>query len=358
MISVRRSTVLCLVVFTLAGPAFADDTQWVRPEKSDGLLVWGRHDGIVFGLPSKTDWGKPRGLIRVGIFPVGSKGPELLNYIAVEPVVAQPTAPNRKGFSELEPSQLDPGQQGKRLWIDTTKDQDAYRGEITTRMDGNAKVEVLSVPIEVEKFSANGAKVHLVASIESDRPNEVRFSVMADQDSAVVKELTLTATMGNFERLRLIWLKDRVLDSRTLAPDYKDKGFTADSEKYPASEMLRTAAGDPIVFATTNEPDPAAATAAGWHYRLPKLTQYWSVPQGDVQPDLRLRVNERDVYWKSDKPVFGGIAFENFELRQKYAPGQTFIFGISPKDPWDLDSGPVKLKPYSQDASSEPKANP
>ncbi len=67
---------------------------------------------------------------------------------------------------------------------------------------------------------------------------------------------------------------------------------------------------------------------------------------------LRVRVNERYDYWRSERPVFGGIAFENFEVRQKYVPGQSFIFGISPKEPWDLYPGPEKLNPYPQDASA------
>ena len=127
------------------------------------------------------------------------------------------------------------------------------------------------------------------------------------------------------------------------------RSFTADSNKYPVSEILRLPGGDPIVYASSNEADPASAKTAGWPYGLPKLTQYWSVPAGDVQPDLRVRVNERYDYWRSETPVFGGIAFENFEVRQKYVPGQMFIFGISPKEPWDLYPGPEKLNPYPLD---------
>jgi hypothetical protein len=338
---VSRIAILLLVLISFAVESHAADSEWIQPTSPDGPLVWGRRDGIVFGLPSaKGDWGIPRGLIRVGIYPAGAKGPELLNYIAVEPVVALPTDPNKKGFSELEQSQLDPGKEGKRLWIGPTTVADAYRGKITTFSRGGTKVEVLSVPIDVERFSANGAKVHLLAMVRSDLPNEVSFAVYADADSAVVKELTLTATMGNWERLRLVWLKDQVLDSRKLASAYKETGFAADTDKYPASDMLRTKQGDPIVYASSSETDPQSATQAFWKYPLPKLTQYWSVPADDVQPDLRLRINERDVYWGSKEHVFGGIAFENFELRQRYVPGQTFIFGITRKEPREAYDGP------------------
>ena len=349
MRTICRTFALSFVAFLLVGHASASDSQWVRPEKADGLLVWGRHDGIVFGLPSKPDWGVPRGLIRVGIFPAGETGPKLLNYIAVEPVVDLPTSRNYKSYSEMEPSQLDAGKQGKRLWVDTSAGPDAWRGQITTLQREGQTIERLSVPICVERFNTSKAYVRLIASVDSDHPSEVRFTVFAQDDSPPIKELTLSATMGNFERLRLIWLADQVLDSRKLAPDYKGKSFTADSNKYPVSEILRLPGGDPIVYASSNEADPASAKTAGWPYGLPKLTQYWSVPAGDVQPDLRVRVNERYDYWRSETPVFGGIAFENFEVRQKYVPGQMFIFGISPKEPWDLYPGPEKLNPYPLD---------
>jgi hypothetical protein len=61
MISLGRAVAPAFTAFLAAGHAFADDPQWVRPEKADGLLVWGRHDGIVFGLPSPPDWGASRG---------------------------------------------------------------------------------------------------------------------------------------------------------------------------------------------------------------------------------------------------------------------------------------------------------
>jgi hypothetical protein len=74
------------------------------------------------------------------------------------------------------------------------------------------------------------------------------------------------------------------------------------------------------------------------------MTQYWRVPGRDVEPNLRVRVNARRVYWASKAPLLGGIAFENFEVRARFVPGQPFIFGITRQEPWDFYHGPYQLK--------------
>jgi hypothetical protein len=186
----------------------------------------------------------------------------------------------------------------------------------------------------------------VIASIDSDRPQEVRLTPYAETDSAALQELTMTATMGNFERLRLLWLKTGVIDSRKLFADYEGTDFV-EKENYPLRDMLRNAAGDAIVFCTPSEASPRETPGnetAHWVYPLPRFTQYWRVPAVDVQPDLRVRVNARRVYWQSKTPVFGGIAFENFEVRQRYVPGQSFIFGVSQLQPWQFYRGPSKLQ--------------
>ena len=42
-------------------------TPWIQPHADGDPLIWGRKDGIVFGLPSPGGLPGPRGLIRVGI---------------------------------------------------------------------------------------------------------------------------------------------------------------------------------------------------------------------------------------------------------------------------------------------------
>jgi hypothetical protein len=330
--------------FHYSGNVHAVESEWVLPSKHGDPLVWGRKDGIVFGLPSEGGLPGPRGLIRVGVISATTGNPALLNFIAIEPVtVGRNKRGDRMAFSELEPSELDHGSYGKRLWVggadSAVSSSDTFRLSSFDSSDGRQKIERLTVRIEVERFTANKAHVYLVASMQSDRPQEVQMTVYAHDDSPAIDELTLTATMGNYERLRWLWLKNRVLDSRELYRHYLGEDF-AERGNYALRKILRTENGDAIVLCTSNEAapknNPDFQAKEHWRYRLGRLTQYWRIPKSDVERDLRVRVNGRRVYWNSHDPVAGGVAFENFEVREKYKPGQSFIFGAMAKEPWEI----------------------
>ncbi len=352
--SVTRLLLLFVAMGTCFGATASGEepdaaSAWVRPQNPGDPLVWGRRDGIVFGLASPGGMRGPRGLIRVGLFVPGRADPQLLNFIAVEPVTPG-VGPRigRLGFSELEMSQLDPGLRGKRMWVhaDGKSGEGNVSGTLETLHAGKLSIERLSVRIDIEPYTANHAHVYVIASVDSDHPKELRLTPIAEADSAPIEELTLTATMGNFERLRSLWLKDKVVNSRDLYAGYAENAFV-EKESYPLPEMLRTGDGDAIAFCSSDEANPQYSVGndkAHWIYDLPKLTQYWLVPGHDVQPDLRVRVNGRRVYWASDAPVLGGTAFENFEVRERYVPGQTFIFGITEKEPWDFYQGGSALR--------------
>ena len=57
---------------------------------------------------------------------------------------------------------------------------------------------------------------------------------------------------------------------------------------------------------------------------------------GTQRDDLHVAVNGRYTYWLSRQPIPGGVAFENFELREGFYDGQKFIFGITRKTPKEL----------------------
>lgn len=332
------SCVLLLIASTSVA-VYAADSDWVLPQTASAPLIWGRKDGILFGLPSDGGLPGPRGLIRIGILSPGTGKPQLLNFIAVEPVVFGPGSRlTRMAFSELEFSTLDQGSRGKRLWVDPAG-TDSFRGTLSNVPASPNPIERLTVRIDVEPFTGNGAHVYLIASIDSNHPDEIKLAVYQENDSPAIEELTLTATMGNFERLRWLFLKDRFVDSRVLFVSQTGDNFF-ERENYPLDEMLRIADGDAIALCTSNESSPSSAPNTAtkfWQYPLPRLTQYWRVPAHDIEPDLRVRVNARRVYWASHNPLPNGIAFENFEVRQRYKPGQIFIFGVTAGEPWDFD---------------------
>src|SRR5437660_1064307 len=149
--------------------------------------------------------GEPRGLIRLGYPVLPEKRYDLINFIAIEPVVG-----DRRGFSELERSRLD-GLPGKRIRAESST-TNAVPGELWKRSDGE---EELEIRLEVEKFE-NGAHVGLVVRQCTDRPGEIQFRVFQEPDSAPLEYCILTATMGNMARTRQLWLEHEVINSLKL----------------------------------------------------------------------------------------------------------------------------------------------
>jgi len=328
-------TICCLILSSL----LAEDclaVEWVRAGANTKEPRWGIKDALEIGLWRWGDRQGPRGLIRL-FYPIGAAdgGSTRVNFIAVEPIVG-----GRKGYSELEKSGHD-GRRGKRLWaLDQPLTADSPNlgelgldpGVLSTSSSG---VEKLSIAIRVEPFH-NGAHPYLIATFYGDRPNEVSFAVYAEDDSVDMEYCILTATMGNFARLRRIWLKDRVVDSKELYVDYDDIHFAPET-CFPLDELARTESGDIIVRSITDETDPASVwpfgDRPGWRWPGGVFTQYWKKPAGKYQPDLRVRVNARKVYWAGTNPIPGGISFENFELQEQFYPGQEFVYGITQDTP-------------------------
>jgi hypothetical protein len=140
-------------------------------------------------------------------------------------------------------------------------------------------------------------------------------------------------------RARLLWLKDEVVSSLELYPNYRSDGFSR-HELIPLSRLRRTEAGDALVVITTDEAEPAAVEPFRrrnfWYYGGRKVTQYWRVPAGDVRPELQAAVNGRYTYWGSQRAIPGGIAYENFEMRMPFRDGQRVVFGITSRTPEQL----------------------
>jgi len=199
-------------------------------------------------------------------------------------------------------------------------------------------VEQLELTLRVERFD-NGAHVYLVVTQRSDAPDEIQWTVRTEPDSAAMEYCILTATMGNKARTRRLWLKDGSVSSLKLYPDYREAGF-APHAIYPLDKLHRTHDGGVLAAVTTDEENPARVFpfpgTRHWYYGGAKVTQYWRKPKGALREDLHLAVNARYTYWMSQRPIPGGVAFENFELRQRFHEGQCFVFGITRRTPAEL----------------------
>ncbi|HTD68590.1 MAG TPA: hypothetical protein VK846_18870, partial [Candidatus Limnocylindria bacterium] len=154
------------------------EAAWIRPGVNTNQPVWGLRGGLQFAVPpGGFRWSGPRGLIRLGYPVLTNGGYDLINFIAVEPVVK-----GRKGFSELERSRLD-GVQGKRIWAEgsvapANASTNFVAGTLSTPAPG---IEQLEVTLRVEKFD-NGAHVRLVVSQRSDAPDEIQIAIHAEPE--------------------------------------------------------------------------------------------------------------------------------------------------------------------------------
>ncbi len=316
------------IASALAAVPAVQATEWVRGGVGGKEPVWGVRGGLQFAIPPASRG--PRGLVRVLYPTLPGGGYDLVNFIAIEPIVR-----GKRGFSELEQSGLD-GVAGKRLWVEA----DQMAGSLSPVAGG---VESLQVVVHVEPFE-NGAHVRLMIEQRGDRPDEIAMTLHVEADSAAMEYGILTATMGNKARTRLLWLKDEVVSSLRLYPDYRGPDF-APHTVYPARKLAVTKDGDLLAAITSDEQRPADTRpfpgTNRWYYGGLPVTQFWKMPKGTWRDDAHAVVNARYTYWRTEQPIPGGIAFENFELREGFYPGQRFIFGVTRKTPAELGLRPI-----------------
>ncbi|RIK74381.1 MAG: hypothetical protein DCC67_16665 [Planctomycetota bacterium] len=253
-----------------------------------------------------------------------------MNFMAVEPIAKGQTG---RGLSELEFSRLDQ-KPGKRFWSRNDLADSSPLSPTppaTGWLESVDGVECLRVYVLVERFD-NGAHVYVRLTFRADRPHEVGVATFAHADSTPLEHCIITATMGNYARLRRLELADRTVEAAELWPAYRGDGFTPHA-RFPLGELKRTPSGAAVAAAVSNEPDPESAayapgTREGWRYVGRPARQYW---RSDHPPDgLEVLVNGRTVYWASQSSIPGGVAFENFEMVAPFRNGEEFWFGVEP----------------------------
>jgi len=344
--------IAAVLYFAAQAQPLTNNPAWIRPETEKSPPIWGIRDGIVVGLwpaamegAGQNSEGGPRGLLRIGYNYQGVTS--LINFIAIEPLVN-----GDMEFSEVSPSATD-GKLGKQFWAADSVNNSSFspyantRGVISHPDPKHPEVEELSLYVFMEKF-LDGANPYLKLTIRSDRPGELGLQIFNKPGSVAMERCALTATMGNYSRLRLLYLRGSVIDSRKLFAGYDDIEFD-EKDPYPYIQMLKSRNGDLYAVAESNENLAELASwpyqpKSNWRYRPGyKLTQYWRVDSSEYDQSLNVRVNGRAKYWaggSNDKTKYinipGGPAFENFELREKYQPGQKFYFGLSLKGAREL----------------------
>lgn len=304
-------------------------SRWVRPGGEPGTEpVWGHREGLRIGLAPLPG---PRGLLRIYAPYLGQARYRVVNFISFEPVVR-----GRRGQSELERSAG--GKPGLSFWSADTREEAPGRGEASPPargvVEGRGGRETLRVVIASEPFR-NGARPVVEALFRASRPYEVALRTFSAPGGAAMDSCVLSATMGNYGRLRRLWLKGEVADAGRVWPAFEpDRLGFAPWRSWPRERLLKRA-GERIVAATSDEADPASAAYAEsipphWRYSGRPATHYWAT--ADV-PGLVARVNGRSVYWGDHGPIPGGVAYENFELEAPFREGQELRFGVTPARP-------------------------
>jgi len=288
----------------LAGAARGAD--WI-----DHPNMWGVQGGIKFGIwpasveEDPADQGGPQGLIRIGFPTAPGGGYELINFVAIEPLVN----------GQLSQSEM----QGVVLTADNP---------VHVTVDGG--VDQMDVTVHAAPF-ANGAHVSVTCSVREDHPNELRFRIHKEGDSADMSMCNLTATMGNKCRVREAHLKGQTLSSLAMYGGLSGDAFGEDHE-YGMDQMETLPNGDWIVRFNSDEANPGDTVPPldAWYYRGPKITQYWIKPQTSPHNNLRFRVNARATYFGTNGTAVipNGVAFENLDMRDNFADGEDFVYGI------------------------------
>lgn len=313
----RAIRLFFLVFAASAGTSVADP--FVRPDGKSSPPVWGNRDGLQIGLWPTSG---PRGLIRIYTPYLNQPAGRVMQFIAVEPVVS-----GARDLSEMQQSSLD-HKQGKQMWtadeVDLAHPPAATTEPARGHIARNGEVQTLSFFIIAEPFD-NGARPIIKVTFSSDRPHEVQLQTLAADQSQAMDSCILSATMGNYARLRHLQLKDRQIDAVSLY-----SGRSADTWDFYPHQYFKDLPleNGMAIFAATGDGDPKSAADVGnWGYVGNQGRQYWKTKP---VADLVAVVNARNTFWGTHTAIPGGRAFENFELNSPYEPGQSFYFGIEP----------------------------
>ena len=162
-----------------------------------------------------------------------------------------------------------------------------------------------------------------------------RFNqVFAADDSAPMQSCVLTATMGNYARLRHLQLADRVVEASDVFRSDKIGGWDFyPAHQWPASELIHDHGKIKISVTGDTDTTPPPDGWKGWRYSGVQAEQSWSTDErpGVGSPGIVARVNGREMFWGTHVAIPGGVAFENVELVAPFENKQIFTFRVTPR---------------------------
>ena len=118
------------------------------------------------------------------------------------------------------------------MWSTDGHEENLRPGEPMGRLEARIGMEgghkTLSVFIHVEPFE-NGARPVVEIRLREDRPHEVAFRVFASPGGVPMRSCILTATMGNYARLRRLYLRNGVEEAQRVYHPFRPvfAGFAA-----------------------------------------------------------------------------------------------------------------------------------
>lgn len=334
-------TIMAAILMTQMATGLAKPVQegnWIRPAfETDSQPYWGIRDAIGVSLWPRIP---VRGLIGIHAPYLGLPDGRVVNFVAIEPLVN-----GRRGYSEMERSRLDQ-RQGLRLWsadeLNETPEVSVPHSPSKGVLSEDNGVQTLAFYVYVEPFG-NGARPIIQVILRQDRPHEVTFRTYMAAESAPMDFCILTATMGNYGRLRRLWLKDEVVLSTDLWTDFplENEGFAPSRQWH--LDRLRTVDGEVLVAASPNESDLTnveyhPSVQWWWKYHGTPATHYWR--KSDPHQNPLVRVNGRTNYYGGrDARIPGGISYENFELAEPFSQGAELHFGVTTETPEAMGFG-------------------
>src|SRR5690606_4823394 len=92
-----------------------------------------------------------------------------------------------------------------------------------------------------------------------DRPYEVEIAKYASEGSDELENFIVTATMGNYARLRKLYLKNETQSSTKIWPNYVGDAFTAHAH-FPVQDFIDNQKGEVYFVAAPDEKQPQKAS--------------------------------------------------------------------------------------------------